>query len=95
MSDSQCFIFVSPEKIDETNLDQDFHVGEIFSIPSLEWLKKLKSIALGVDNHLEFGCILWRWLVCVLSSIESSNWKLLTMWILQEELLAVLNDLYK
>jgi hypothetical protein len=71
-------------------LDQDGYVQLVLSIPSLERLKELETIAGWRDSDRDTGAVS-RWgLVGILSGVVSSCGEPFSSWRGQEELIAIL-----
>lgn len=71
-------------------LDQDWHVGGVLSVPSLERLEDLETVRGRGNGDRDVGAVSWWGLVGVLAWIVSVGWETVTAWLLELEVLAVL-----
>lgn len=71
-------------------LDQNWHVGSILPIPSLERLQNLETVRGRRDGDRDVAAVNWWRLVCILTWIVSVGGKTVTAWLLELEVLAVL-----
>lgn len=71
------------------NLDQDWQVRWVFTVPWLEWLKLLKAVAGLLNDNLNGSAVLRRGLEGVLSRIVTTRRELVAGGVREPERLAV------
>ena len=71
------------------NLDENGEIGGSLTVPRLEWLELLETIALRVDDNLYGGAVLRRCLEGVLAGVVSARRELIAGGVRELEGLAV------
>merc|ERR1719508_126921 len=71
------------------NFNQNLHIFQVFSVPSVKRSQQLQSFGFWVDVNSYSGFVNWWVLVGFFTSIETVLWELITVWSIELKLSSV------